>query len=153
MKTFDLLSVRFFAEHLGRPDRMHGPDGSERQTQEEPQHVAFGLGKSEPNAAVDRGQKHQDGGNAFGHGLLQSGSFEFGPDRLEVGEHFLPGHLPLRLALDSDSKLCVDGLAVGRVLEVEAGGAALLGEGVAVLDAQGKEVCFEVHEDQSKPCS
>ena len=77
MSTFDLLSVRLFAEHLGRPDRMHGPDGSDRQTQEEPQQVAFGFVDGVPSAAVDSDQQHQGRGDAFGHRVLLLGSETF----------------------------------------------------------------------------
>lgn len=70
--VFDALSVGLI-EQWSRPDRMHGPDGSERQTDEEPDHPAIGLGESEPNARVDRDQQHQYGGDAFGHGVVLGG--------------------------------------------------------------------------------
>ena len=148
--VFDALSLAL-VEHWRCPDRMHGPDGSDGQTQEQPNENALGVVQEEPNASVNSNQQHQSGGDAFGHGVVRLGSdgLKLGPDRLErVGEHFLPGNLPLRFALDGNCQLCVDGLAVGRVLKVMAGRAALLGEDLTVLDFEGKDVGLEVHGTQ-----
>lgn len=67
MKSFDLTSVGLF-KHWSRPDCMHCPDGSERQTDEEPDHPALRLSASEVNAAINSGEKHENGGDALGHG-------------------------------------------------------------------------------------
>ena len=75
MKSFDLLSVAL-VKHWRRPDRMHGPDGSDRQTQEEPNENALRLVQEEPRPSVDRDEQHQGRGDAFGHGVLLLGSFE-----------------------------------------------------------------------------
>ena len=78
MKSFDLLSVRLI-EQWRRPDRMHGPDGSDRQTQEEPNENALRLVQKEPRPSVDRDEQHQGRGDAFGHGVLLLGSLQFRP--------------------------------------------------------------------------
>lgn len=72
MKSFELLSVRLI-EQWSRPDRMHGPDGSDRQTQEEPNESAFRLVQGEPRTSVDSYEQHQGRGDAFGHGVVLGG--------------------------------------------------------------------------------
>ena len=78
MKSFDLLSVRLI-EHWSRPDRMHGPDGSDRKTDEDPQHVVVRVSDGEVSTAIDRDEQHQGRGDAFGHGVLLLGSLQFRP--------------------------------------------------------------------------
>lgn len=75
MNSFDLLSVAL-VKHWRRPDRMYGPDGSERKTDEDPQHVVVRVSDGEVRTAIDRDEQHQGRGDAFGHGVLRLGSLE-----------------------------------------------------------------------------
>jgi hypothetical protein len=72
MHSFDTSSIAL-VKHGSRPDRMHGPDGNERQANEYPDHPALRLSASEVNAAIDSDEKHENGGDALGHGVLLGG--------------------------------------------------------------------------------
>jgi hypothetical protein len=83
MKSFDLLSVRLI-EKWRRPDRMHGPDGSERKTDEDPQHVVVRVSDGKISPAIDRNQQHEGRGDAFGHGVLLGSCFVGGSPALAL---------------------------------------------------------------------
>jgi hypothetical protein len=142
MKSFDLTSVGLF-KHWSRPNRMHGPDGNDRQSDEYPDHPALRRCASEVNAAIDSEEKHENGGDALGH----SGDLQLGPFLTKrSGEHLLPRNRTLRVHFDGDGQLGRWRLvAISHVAQMAQRGPALGSEGLAPLVSEAEEVGSEVH--------